>query len=216
MDNKPITVLLVEDEQALRQLTSWFLQEEGGIEVIGEAADGEEAVTLADKHTPDIILMDVSLGSMNDLKGVDATRKILALHPEQKVIGYSIHEHPHYVREMVKAGACGYFSKLSDDMKQITHVIKTVFSKHHYFSKSVALALKNKDEEKSPYEILSPVESEILLHIVQGKPLKEIAAMRNVTISTVDTQRRNILNKLHCRSDVELVLHSLRHGLIEF
>ncbi len=215
METEKIKVLLVDDDRALRTLTAQLLADEEGIEVVGDAEDEEGAVAMAIEYQPEIVLMDVSLGAPNNMQGVDATKKILSMFPEMKVVGFSIHEKPHYVQAMIDAGACGFFGKRWDKIEELVSVIQKVHNKKHYFSKNALLALKHHATEPAPSECLTSIEREILQLIAQGKPLKEIAALRNVTISTVDSQRRTMLQKLSFHSDVELALYALRHGIID-
>jgi DNA-binding NarL/FixJ family response regulator len=210
-----IKVLLVDDDSALRILTSQLLNDEEDIDVVGEAGDEEEAIAQAEKFLPEIVLMDVSLGSPNNMKGAEATKKILSHFPEMKVVGFSIHEKPLYIQAMVDAGACGFIGKNWDKIEELVSIIRKIHKTKHYFSKNASLALNKNSKEPSPDECLTGIEIEILRQIAGGKPLKEIASLRNVTISTVDTQRRTMLQKLSLHTDVDLAMYALRHGIID-
>ena len=211
-----IRVLLADDHKIFRDGLRTLIEKETGMEVVAEAENGRKAVKLTEKLLPNVIVMDVTMPDMN---GIEATRKIMAGLPNVKVIGLSMHSDRRFVLGMLEAGASGYLLK-DCAFSELATAIRQVTTGHTYLSPSIAdVVVKgylNKVHASSltPHSILSPREREILQLIAEGMTAKEIAAHLNLSIKTVETHRRNIMEKLNMYSIAEITKHALREGLV--
>lgn len=210
---KKIRILLADDHRMVRQGFRLILQAQQDMEVIGEAGNGREAVELASKLRPDVVVMDVT---MPELNGIEATRRIRDISPFIRVVALSVHRDGVYVREIVRAGAEGYILKESAD-SELLSAIRAVAEGHSYLSPEVAGAVL-KDYRKhatNPIDLLSAREREVLQLIAEGQTNKEIATKFNLSVYTVDGHRTRIMEKLGLHSVSELVRFAVRNGLIE-
>jgi DNA-binding NarL/FixJ family response regulator len=185
------------------------------MEVIAEAENGRDAVQLAGKLLPDIVIMDVS---MPDLNGMEATRKISSEYPKIKVIALSMHSDAIYVAEMLKNGASGYLLK-DCAFEELANAIKAVYEKKTYLSPSISsvvvdgyLERLSKTKASEP-GILTEREREVLQLMTEGKSTKQIALELHISVKTVETHRRQIMNKLDIYSIAELTKYAIRKGL---
>jgi len=213
--------ILVADDHPMMRDGLRVILEKAGLEVVGEAANGREAVTLAAELAPDIVLMDVS---MPELNGVDATRRLLARAPECKVIGLSMNCDRRYVLAMFGAGAQGYLTKNSA-AAELVEAIRVVASGRQYVSPtiagvelpSVAQPGAGPPSSRKPgvpiARQLSAREREVLQLLAEGKSSKEMAARLGVAMATIETHRRQIMSKLGLRSVAELTKYAIREGL---
>jgi two-component system invasion response regulator UvrY len=209
-----IKVLIVDDHEILRTGIRKLLQEITDFEIVGEACTGEEAVELARTQSPNLVLMDIK---MPGIGGMEATRRILTINPNIKVIGLTACEEEPFPTRMLQAGASGYVTKGSG-LDEVLLAIRKVLGGQQYVSPEIAqiLALKNLQEaEGSPFEQLSARELQILLMITNGQNIKEISKKLNLSTKTIHTYRYRILQKLKVENDVELTHLALRHGVIE-
>lgn len=207
-------ILLVDDHKMMRDGLRAVL-EKAGLDVIGEAASGREAITLAETLRPGVVVMDIS---MRDLNGIDATRRILAALPGTKVIGLSMNSDRRYVVAMFKAGAVGYLLKNSAS-DELIQAVRTVTSDLTYVSPSIAsvvVGIVTDGVHPSPQTVtkeLSPREREVLQVLAEGKSSKEIATELDVAVTTVETHRRQIMYKLDLHTIAELTKYAIREGL---
>jgi two-component system response regulator NreC len=204
-------ILLVDDHKMMRDGLRAVL-EKAGLRVIGEAASGREAITLARALRPRVVVMDIS---MPDLNGIDATRQLLGVLPEIKIIGLSMNSDRRYVVAMFKAGAVGYLLKnsASDELIQAVHAVTSDLT---YVSPSIASVVVDTfidGERLSPQPALSPREREVLQVLAEGKSSKEIAHHLHVAVTTVETHRRQIMDKLKLHTIAELTKYAIREGL---
>jgi len=190
-----------------------ILGAQADMEVAGEAANGREAVELAAQLHPDIVVMDVA---MPELNGIEATRRLLAANPHIRVIALSMHKDSAYVREILRAGARGYLLKDSgaDDLVK---AIRAVAGGESYLSPAVSNAVLDdyRKHVTNPVDLLTSREREVLQMLAEGKTNKEIAAVLNLSVYTVDAHRGRIMEKLNLHSINELVRFALRNGLID-
>ncbi len=208
-------ILLVDDHKMLREGLRLLIEKLGRMTIVGEADNGISAVGLARDLKPDLVLMDFALP---DLNGVEATRRILAEVPGVKVIALSMHADKRYVRHMFAAGARGYVLKGSA-FEEVAAAIKTVAAGRIYISPKITdqvlaeyvqqLAHPSAGEE-SP---LSGREREVLQLLAEGKSSRKIAERLHVSVTTVDTHRKHIMDKLGFRSIAELTKYAVREGL---
>jgi len=208
-------ILLADDHRIFRQGLRSLLEREGGAEVVAEADDGREAVRLAEKHRPDVVLMDIGMPNLN---GVEATRRIVGGDSGVKVVALSIHADIQFVGSMLEAGASGYLLK-DCAFEQLSNAIETVMEGRTYLSPKVADIVvdgyvRNVSEAREDsFPELTPREREILQLIAEGNSTKRIAYQLNVSVKTVETHRRNIMEKLDMHSVAQLTKYAVRRGL---
>lgn len=210
-------ILLADDHNLFREGLRAMLDKKPGIEVVGEAKDGLSAVRLARELVPDVILMDIS---MEDLNGIEAARRILVDHPDIRIIMLSMHSDQRFVIESLKAGALGYLLKDSA-FDELLDSISTVMKKQVYLSVKITNIVINdyinirRQEKSSVFSVLSTREREVLQLVAEGRSTKEIAAQLSVSVKTVETHRKQIMDKLGLHSVAELTKYAIREGLTE-
>ena len=202
-----ISVLLVDDHSLVRRGFRRILEDEADIDVAGEASNGEEAVSLAQKLRPKVILMDCALPGMN---GLEATRKILKQQPETLILMLSMHEEETLVRQAVDAGARGYILKNAMDL-DLGAAVRKVAAGETVLDHKLNLESGLKGERDYG---LTTRELEILRFIVDGKSNKEIAAELSLSVNTVAAHRANIMDALGIHKTAELVVYAIRNGLV--
>lgn len=213
MPNNVIRVLLADDHTIVRQGLKLILAAHADLEVVGEAANGNEAVELARKLHPDIVLIDVA---MPELNGIDATKKMVQADPRLKVLVLSMHKEGVYVREILRAGARGYILKDAIDT-ELLNAVRSVARGDGYISPAVSGALLS-DYRKNvtdPLDLLTNREREVLKFIAEGKTNKEIATVLNLSVYTVDSHRGKVMEKLNLHSTGELVRFAIKHGVTD-
>jgi two-component system response regulator NreC len=202
-----IRVLLAEDHTIVRKGLRSLLEDEAGIEVIGEAEGGTEAVQMTQQLLPDVVLMDIS---MPGLSGLEATRQIKKRFPEVKVLVLTRHANEEYVLQILQAGASGYVVKKAAPTELISG-IQAVYRGDSFLSPSIS---KQVIEEyvrkaeggrvKSSYERLTEREREVLQRIAEGHSSREMAELLHISEKTVRTHRANLMDKLDIHSTAEL------------
>ncbi len=207
-----IKILVADDHTIVRQGLKLILAAQPDLEVVGEAANGREAVDLAGKLRPDIVLMDVA---MPELNGIDATRKMVEANSRIRILVLSMHKESVYVREILRAGARGYILKDAIDTELLS-AVRSVARGDGYISPAVSgTLLDNFQKTGNPADSLSPREREVLLLIAEGKTNKEIATKLNLSVYTVDSHRGKIMEKLNLHSTGELVRFAMKNGLVD-
>ncbi len=205
-------VLLVDDHKMMRDGLRAILEREG-IDVVGEASTGHEAIALAQRLKPNIIIMDIT---MPDLNGIDATRRLVAERHGVKVIALSVNSDRRYVLAMFEAGAVGYLLKnaASDELVQ---AVRTVSGDLTYVSPAIAGVLVDSrlspTPQTRPDRPLSPRERQVLQLLAEGKSSKDIASRLELAVPTVETHRRQIMDKLNLRTIAELTKYAIREGI---
>lgn len=210
-----IRVLLADDRQMTREGLRALLEKRPGVEVVGEASDGREAVALVAQLRPDVVIMDITMPGLN---GIEATKQILRDRPQTKVLALSVHADRRYALTMLEAGAMGYLLKnaASDELYQ---ALDTVSKGQTYLSPPVAQTLVESYRQrqfvssKAAVNLLTPREREVLQLLAEGKTSKEIAAALHLSVATVETHRRQITNKVGLHSIAELTKYAIREGL---
>ncbi len=208
------TVLVVDDHDLIRLGICRLLSDVPGINVIDQAASGEEAIVLVRKHRPDIVFMDIR---MPGIGGLEATQRILSQQPNTKVIVISAFNDDVYPMTLLKAGASGYITK-NADTDEIKTAIETVLLGKVYVSPRLAQmmvvnGLSNQSE--SPLSLLSPRELQIAELITNGKRANDVAETLNISPKTINTYKYRIYEKLGISNDVELTLAAVKHGLVD-
>lgn len=202
-----ITVLLVDDHNLVRRGLRRLLEDDPEISVVGEAANGEEAIRLAGEVRPRVIVMDCALPGVS---GLTATRKILETSPHVAVLMLSMHSEDTLVRQALEAGARGYVLKRAVDLDLVA-AVKRAAAGETVLDPELSLAPSLKGERRAG---LTARELEVLQLIVEGKSNKEIAAQLDVSANTVAVHRANIMWTLGIHKTAELVVYAIRNGLV--
>jgi two-component system, NarL family, response regulator NreC len=213
---KKITVLVCDDHALFREGVKTILNSQPDIEVIGEAADGKEAVQEALRLSPDVILMDIS---MPVLKGFDAVRRIKKARAEAKILILTVYDDEDLVARCLDAGAAGYVLKDSPPL-QLVYAIQTVYNGEQYMSPRVLTGVVRQyiaqpTDFRGGYDLLSDREREILVLLAEGQSLKEIATRLNLSVKTVDAHKYNLMRKLDLHDRSELIRYAIRKRLVE-
>lgn len=206
-----IRIILADDHNILRDGLRNVIEKISNLKVIAEAHDGREAVKLCKKLIPDVVVMDVSMPGLN---GIEATKQIVKLDKDIKIIALSMHSNKQFIIGMLKAGAYGYILKDSDSDELIT-AIKTVARNQKYVSQKISGIIINEFMTSIPEEDsnLTQREKEIVQLLAEGKSSKNIAKILFLSSKTVDTHRKNIMDKLEIRTIPELTKYAIQSGL---
>ena len=214
---KPIRILLADDHTIVRKGLRLLLASEPGFQVVAEAATGLEAVSLAEQHAVDVVVMDVAMPRLN---GIEAAFQINSRQPQAAVVFLSMHSDEGYVLRALKAGARAYLLKDSAE-HDLINAVRAVAEGKGYFSPAISRMLAEEymrelQERKieDTYELLTTREREVLQLLAEGKSNKEAAALLNLSAYTVESHRNSILKKLNLHSAAELILYALRKGVI--
>jgi len=200
-----ITILIADDHTLVRETWSFILNTDPRFSVIAESGSGEEAVELAKKLRPNIVIMDINLPGMN---GIEATQQIRKFSPGSKVLGVSLHTQPTYARKMIQKGAMGYVTKNSSK-EEMFKAIMEIQSGKKYICEEIKNILSEQviggDEAQNGLNSLSQREIEIISFIKKGNSSKEIADALDISVKTVEVHRYNILKKLNLNNAAALV-----------
>jgi len=212
-----LRILLADDHTLVRQGIRKVLEERPDWEVVAEAGDGREAVRLAEQFKPDICILDVAMPLLN---GIEATRQIARRVPTTRILVLSMYSDEAYVAQILQAGAAGYILKDSADVDLIQAVNEVAHGKS-FFSPPIARVMLDDYVRQladkgiaDRFDSLSDREREVFQLIAEGKVNKEIAALLCISLSTVETHRARIMEKLDLHSAAEIVLYAVRRGVI--
>ncbi len=211
-----IRVLIVDDHAILRDGIRSLLEIQPEIRVVGEAANGREALEKARLLLPDVVLMDVAMPEMN---GLEATRQIKALNPQIQILILTQHDDREYVEPLLQAGASGYVLKRSGGREVIT-AIRQVYESGAYLEPSIARQViegftQKEARAEDPLEKLTPRERQVFQLLVSGKSNKEIARELRISAKTISVHRSNLMAKLNVHNSIELVHFAAQHRLLE-
>jgi len=209
-----IKIILADDHALIRSGLRTLLVNELGMEVVGEAGNGEEAIRLTRQLAPDIVIMDIT---MPGLDGIEATRQIVTEMPSVRVIALSMHANKLFVEDIFKAGASGYLLKACASL-ELEAAIQTVLKGEVYICPKIAGVVVGARENPdlttpSSLNLLTAKECEVLRLVVSGKSTKEIAQLLDKSPQTVDASRRQIMQKLGIENLADLVKYAIREGL---
>lgn len=212
---RPTRILLVDDHRIVRQGLRLLFDSREDMTVVGEAEDGREAVERAEELKPDVVIMDIAMVNLN---GIEATRRIVQVSPRTRVIGLSVFEDMELVSKMVDAGARGYLSKNAAHHQLLTAVRDVMTTGYHFGPVAAASLVKRVHARMAAPELeaqeLTSREREVIQLVAEGKSTKEIAAILDLSVRTVDAHRRNILQKLELRGVADMTKYAVRHGLV--
>jgi len=208
-----IKLLIVDDHRLFRIGLTKMLRDVKGLEIVGEAETGEEAVRLTRELRPNIVLMDIC---MPGIGGLEATRRIARMEQSVSVIALTAYDESPFPLQVLKAGAAGYLTK-AVTAEELIVAIKRVFVGKRYLGSEIAQQLAVtafEDKPEGPFEQLSNREMQIMLMVVSCHKVNEISTNLHLSPKTVNSYRYRIFEKLNVKSDVELALMAVRHGMI--
>jgi len=212
-----IKVLIADDHTILRQGIKALLDNQAEIEVIGEAKDGREALTLIERLLPDVILMDIAMPGLN---GLEATRRIKKKFPKIKVLVLTMYTNEEYVFQILNAGANGYLVK-ETAFQDLISAIRAVYRDEAFMSPSISKKVINRymqrvrETNNTTGDILTTREREILQLIAEGSSSKKIAEALFISPKTVETHRTHIMDKLNIHNRTDLVKYAIRTGIVD-
>jgi len=216
---KPITVLLADDHTIVREGLRTLLEGEGDIRVVGQAATGREAVALARKLRPCVVVMDIAMPVLN---GLEATRQILKANPDAKVLILSAHSDDSYLEQVVSLGASGYLIKQTS-ARELCRAVREVQQGNEFFSSSIAQRLRKHYGQlpgggrvvRNQSTRLSSREVEVLQLIAEGCPNKRVASDLGISLKTVEKHRQRIMEKLAIHDTAGLTRYAIAAGIVE-
>jgi DNA-binding NarL/FixJ family response regulator len=219
MPQNPITVILVDDHAIMRQGLRLLIEGNKDIQIVGEAKTGREAIKIAMRQRPDVVIMDIAMPLMN---GIQATPHILKASPQTKVLILSAHSDPEYVEQVVEGGASGYLLKHSSG-EILAEAVRALKKGNTFFDPSVGKEIKNKYQKgpggtgfvKRKDTRLTPRESELLQLIAEGLVNKQIASELGISIKTVEKHRQHLMEKLGIHDIAGLTRYAIATGSIE-
>ena len=213
----PVRVLLADDHDVVRKGLRYLLEESPGIEVVGEASDGRQAVELAEELRPDVVVIDIAMPHLN---GVQATAAITKRNPRTAVVILSMYSNEVYLTRALDAGAKAYLLKDAVEA-DLLRAIRAVAEGRPFFSPVIAQTLLEdymrrlrKENVEDSYELLTDREKEVLQLLAEGKSNKEAAALMKVSPTTVETHRTHLMQKLNLHNTAEIVLYAVRKKII--
>ena len=210
-------ILLADDHGIVRRGLKSLLESQPGLQVIGEAADGLEALRLCGELSPDLLIIDISMPKMN---GIEVASRVQKLDRAPAIIILSMHADESYIMRALGAGARGYLIKDATD-EDLIPAVKAVAAGKPFFSPTVTSVLMEDYVRQlrarglsDSYELLTDREREVLQLLAEGRSNKEVAALLDVGLSTVETHRANLMQKLNLHNTAEIVLYAVRKGII--
>ena len=213
----PVRIVLADDHTVMRNGLRLLLERQPNLKVVGEAADGRQAVALSESANPDVVIMDIGMPNLN---GIEAARQIVTHNPRTAIAILSMHSDESYVIRALKAGARAYLLKDSAEADLLA-AVRALSEGKSFFSPAISRILVEdymrqleRQGAEDTYELLTNREREILQLLAEGRTNKEVAAMLNLSLYTVETHRTHILQKLNLHNVPELILYAVRKGII--
>jgi len=211
-----ISILIADDHDIIRAGIRNILLDHPGYKLVGEATDGEDALTKTEKLKPDVLLLDIS---MPKISGLDIIEQVHRFSPKTKVIIISVHKASAYIMKAFKAGVAGYLNK-ENAAADLLPALRKVIDGKVYLSSDVSSYLVEKISGKEPAEafqkdILTPREQEILRLVVEGKTAKQIGDVLFISPRTVENYKNSILEKLNLHKTSDLIKYAIKHGIVD-
>ena len=212
-----LRILIADDHEVARKGIRSLLESHPGWEVCAEASDGREAVELAGRLNPDVLLLDIGMPNLN---GLDASRQILTTNPDARILILTVHDSEQMVREVLDLGASGFLLK-SDAGRDLVAAVEALQRRRTFFTSSVAQMMlegyfrPHEKGEASRQCILTPREREVIQLVAEGKTTKEIATALSLSVKTAETHRTNLMRKLNLHSVAALTLYAVRNGIVQ-
>ncbi len=210
-----VRILLADDHEVVRQGLRRLLETQPGWEICGEAADGRQAVDMAKRLQPGVVVLDFGMPGLN---GTEATRQILKDLPRTEVLILTMHTSEILIREALEAGARGYVLK-SDAARDLVSGVHALIAHKPFLSPSVSGVVVDRflksSEEDGPRIPLTPREQEVIKLLAEGKSNKEVAAVLDISVKTAEAHRANLMHKLNLSSLSDLVRYAIRNGIVE-
>ena len=210
-------VLLADDHSIVRRGMRSLLETEPAVEIVAEAADGLEALRLCEEHHPDLLILDIAMPRLN---GIEVAARSQKMQPPPIAIMLSMHADESYVMRSLYAGARGYLLKDATD-EDLLPAIRAVAAGKSFFSPAIAALLAEDYVQQlqergltDSYHLLTDREKEVLQLLAEGRSNKEVAALLDIGVSTIETHRANLMQKLNLHSTAEIVLYALRKRLV--
>lgn len=209
-------ILLADDHTLVRQGIRRMLEEEPDWTVVGEAGDGLEVLRMADELKPDLAIVDVAMPHLN---GIEAIRRILQKQPRMNVLVLSMHADESYVTQTLHAGARGYMLKDSADA-DLFEAVRTIATGGTFLSPAIARQMSERvpwtmGAAADPYDTLTNREREVFQLVAEARSNRDIASLLGISVTTVETHRARVLNKLSLHNAAEIALYALRRGVIK-
>ncbi|WP_054955325.1 response regulator transcription factor [Paenibacillus dakarensis] len=215
-----IRLLIVDDHAVVRSGLKFLLGGKQNIQVVGEAADGDEAIRLAEELKPDVVLMDLSMPHGKD--GMTATEEIKQLHPDIYILVLTMHDDEQYLFRAIQAGASGYILKNAPHEELLTAILN-VAEGNAYLTPLATKRLMGQyidrvknGESSDEFESLSEREKEVLSWTAKGYANKEVAEKLNISVKTVESHKSNLMEKLSLKSRPDLIKYAMQKGLLTF
>ena len=215
--NHKVRVLLADDHGVLRKGVRFLLQQDPRYQVVGEADDGRQAVSLAEELSPDVVIIDIAMPNLN---GIEATAQITKKNPRVIVNVLSMYSDEEYLLRALSAGAKGYLLKDSAEPDLLRALQSTISGKPFFSPAIVEILLDDyvqrlqREGIQDSYELLTDREKQLLQLLAEGKTNKEAAAILNIGVSTIETHRTNLMQKLNLHNTAEIVIYAVRHKVI--
>jgi len=214
---KPVRILVADDHELIRRGVRSMVEGHDGWQVVGEVDNGRDAVQMAARTTPDVVVMDISMPGLN---GLDATRQIVRARPETQVLVLSMHDSERLIRDVLSSGARGYILK-SDAGRDLVTAMESLLAGKPFFTPKVSEVvlsayLRRAEAQRDPSSVeavLTTREREILQLLAEGKSNREIGATLDISTRTVETHRRNLMSKLNLHSIADVVRYALQRQL---
>lgn len=212
-----ITLMVADDHNVVRKGLRFILERDENLEIVAEAQDGRQAVAMAEKYSPRVVILDIAMPQLN---GIDAAAQILRKQPDANVILLSMHSDEEYLVRALNVGVKAYLLKDSAE-EDLLRAVSAVTRGQSFFSPAIAQALaedyvrqlRTKNLQDS-YELLTDREKEVLQLLAEGRSNKDVAAVLNLSPYTVETHRTHIMQKLNLHSTAEIVLYAVRKKII--
>jgi DNA-binding NarL/FixJ family response regulator len=212
-----LRIFIADDHEVARKGIRSLVENHAGWEVCGEARDGREAVESASTLKPDVFLLDIGMPNLN---GLDASRQILTIMPEARILILTVHDSEQVIREVLAAGARGFLLK-SDSGRDLVAAVEALQYGRTFFTSKVSQMMldgylrPHTDGETSNQCVLTPREREVIQLVAEGKSTKEVATALSLSVKTAETHRTNLMRKLDLHSVADLTIYAVRNGIVQ-